>query len=245
MSRADCLAQGSSKEYLSNDIKIQRKRIGGDFVIARAIAGSKEERDKIRKILPDCIFLILTLTKEMQEERLLARHGDGKAGEGVIKLLTKFHDAFGLPEEGEENTFNIDIKEDMTPEDVLKIALEKLEGCEIPIPKQIVTPSIQSLDKKKSDSKVPLKKGYYYSKQATNELMKIDDDFKVWILPLMILDFPVLLDYPEVKHIGTGSFDFGDYGHARKEIQEALNDSTLSTVRTLIFRIFCKFVQYI
>ena len=69
-------------EFLAEDIKTQRKRLGGNFVIARAI-GSREERDHIRSMLPDCIFIILSMTKEFQKKRLLARHGEDKSGQGA------------------------------------------------------------------------------------------------------------------------------------------------------------------
>ena len=74
------------------------------------------------------------------------------------------------------------------------------------------------------------KTGYYYSKQSTNELLMIDEESKVWIVPILLLDYPALLDYPEVKNIALGSCTSGDYGFARKEIQEALHDTTESTV---------------
>ena len=76
-----------------------------------------------------------------------------------------------------------------------------------------------------------LKKGYYYSKQETSELLMIDEESKVWIVPIILLDYPALLEYPEVKNSATGSFSFGDFGLAKKEIQEALQDKTQSTVR--------------
>ena len=53
----------------------------------------------------------------------------------------------------------------------------------------------------KNTSKITLRKGYYYSKQRTNELLKTSDqsEGEVWVIPVMLLDYPVLLDYPEVK----------------------------------------------
>ena len=65
--------------------------------------------------------------------------------------------------------------------------------------------------------------------------LKIDDELKVWIVPITLLDYPALLDYPEVKNKATGSISFGDYGPARKEIQEAMNDFTFSTVGIFLF----------
>ena len=83
--------------------------------------------------------------------------------------------------------------------------------------------------------KNPLLKGFYYSKESTHELLKIDEDFTVWILPVTLLDYPALLDYPEVKLKATGSISFGDYGLARKEIQDALKDTTSSKVGIFYF----------
>ena len=111
---------------MAKTVNIQRKRIGGDFVVAKAIM-SKEQREEIRQIIPDCIFINLTISKETQEKRILARHGDGKAGKSFGKLLIEYHPYFEVPEEGEENTFNIDITEDMSPAEVLKMVLEVLE----------------------------------------------------------------------------------------------------------------------
>ena len=53
---------------------------------------------------------------------------------------------------------------------------------------------------------------------------------KFGLFPYSFLDYPALLDYPEVKNIALGSCTSGDYGLARKEIQEALHDTTESTV---------------
>ena len=84
-----------------------------------------------------------------------------------------------------------------------------------------------------------LRPGYYFSKEATNELIKINEDSKVWIVPIFHLDFPVLLDYPEVNNIARGSVAYGDYGLARKEIQDALKDRNQSTVRTFLVTVVC------
>ena len=73
-------------EFLAEDIETQRKRIGGNFVIARAI-GSREERDHIRSMLPDCIFIILSMTKEYQMKRIVGRHGEDKSAQSVVKFL--------------------------------------------------------------------------------------------------------------------------------------------------------------
>ena len=104
-------------ELLAKDIDIQRKRIGGNFVVAYAL-NSQELREYIREILPDVIFITLSMSRESQKKRILARHGENE--ENLVKILTGLYDIYELPGENEKNTFNVDITEDMTPNDVVK-----------------------------------------------------------------------------------------------------------------------------
>ena len=103
-------------------IQSQKKRIGGDFVIAQAVT-SRDIRDHIRLTLPDCIFITLTLTKETSIERLKTRHGEG----AIAELLENMYKCYEGPGEGEKNTYNINITEDMTKDDVTIKALEILD----------------------------------------------------------------------------------------------------------------------
>ena len=96
-------------------------------MVAKAI-GSRKERDQIRKVFPECIFVILTISKEFQKKRLLVRHGEGKEGEGVVNLLTSWYEHFKPPEEDEKNIVSVDITENMAPKDVMKLVLKILEG---------------------------------------------------------------------------------------------------------------------
>ena len=109
---------------ISNDVDTQKKRIGGNFAIAQAVP-SRELRDHIRLTLPDCIFITLTVTKENQKKRILARHGDNCSD--IIELFNKFYEMYEGPGDGEENTYNIDITENMTPNDVMNHVLEILD----------------------------------------------------------------------------------------------------------------------
>ena len=89
-------------EPMAKEIDRQRKRVGGDFVVAFATQ-KEQQRNLIRKILPDCIFITLSLTKEAQRRRLLSRH-DEKAEAQVIEFLSKIYDIYELPGENEPNT---------------------------------------------------------------------------------------------------------------------------------------------
>ena len=107
-------------DAMANDIKFQQSRIGGDFACAFAVH-SRQIRDNIRKILPEVIFVTLTLTEECQLARLMKRHGD--TAHGIAETMAKVNEAFELPGENEENTFNIAITESMEPTDVVSKTL--------------------------------------------------------------------------------------------------------------------------
>ena len=109
---------------LAKDINAQKKRIGGNFSIAQAVI-SQALRDHIRQTIPDCIFITLTMAKETQMKRIKARHGDDMS-EGMLEVLTNTHELYELPGENEPNTFNVNISDDMKPQDVMRKVLEIL-----------------------------------------------------------------------------------------------------------------------
>jgi len=119
-----------AKPFLGNmakDILVQKQRLGGDFAVAHAVT-SRDMRDHIRTILPDCIFIVLSMTDETQQKRIKERHGE--AAEGVFEMLVKMHKLYEKPGDGEKNTYNVDITEDMTRKDVFNKVMETLkENC--------------------------------------------------------------------------------------------------------------------
>ena len=110
--------------YLAKNIGIQKTRIGGNFAVAHEVT-TKNMRSHIRTILPDVIFVTLSLTKDTQSKRITERHGD--VAEEIVILMGKHFDMYEKPVEDEKNTYNIDITEDMTPKHVLAKVLEILE----------------------------------------------------------------------------------------------------------------------
>ena len=74
-----------------------------------------------RKLCPEIVFILLTMTEECQKKRLAARHGEKLEG---MDFLFKLSDEFEPLGEDEENAFNITITDEMTKEDVLNKALE-------------------------------------------------------------------------------------------------------------------------
>ena len=106
------------------DILKQRKRIGGNWSVDFAVF-SRKQRDGLRKILgSDLIFIILNMTKQCQEKRLIDRHGNDKE---IIDLLKMLHTMYEPGENDEENTYNVTITEDMCPEDVVQKILENIK----------------------------------------------------------------------------------------------------------------------
>ena len=69
----------------------------------------------------------MSLTKEGQRKRVTARHGEGEEAEKMLEFLTGIFDLYEKPYPDEENTFNVDITEDLSMDDVLKKVLEVLK----------------------------------------------------------------------------------------------------------------------
>ena len=110
---------------MAKDIDVQKKRIGGNFAIAQAVT-SEEMRNHIRLVLPDCIFITLTMTKEAMIKRLKARHGEN-VSKGLLDMMSNLYSMYELPGKKEPNTFNVDITDEMTPKDVMDMVLELLD----------------------------------------------------------------------------------------------------------------------
>ena len=118
---------GIAKPFIGNmakDILVQKQRLGGDFAVAHAVM-KRDMRDHIRTILPDCIFVVLSLTDETQCKRIKERHGEGS--ESLSEHLVKMHQLYEKPGDGEKNTYNVDITEDMTRKDVFNKVMEILK----------------------------------------------------------------------------------------------------------------------
>ena len=85
---------------------------------------TRKTRDAIKEVLPDCLFILLTLSKESQKKRIINRHGEGEEAEGMIQFAAGIFEFYEKPGDGEKGTFNLDIDEDMTKEDVMNKVLE-------------------------------------------------------------------------------------------------------------------------
>ena len=106
---------------MAKDILKEKKRIGGNWVVSQAVL-TKDCRDNISKTLKDVIHVTLNVEKDAQKNRLERRHGKG----GLGKYLQLWYDLYELADEKQENGFSIDVTVEMTPEDVAKAIIEKL-----------------------------------------------------------------------------------------------------------------------
>ena len=79
-------------------------------------------------ILLHIVFLVLNLTKEGIDKRLLARHGnDDQAGIDAANMMRNVFAGFEPAGADEKNTYNVDIDADMSIEDVMNKILKILE----------------------------------------------------------------------------------------------------------------------
>ena len=102
---------------MCKDVKKERKRIGGDWVIAQAVP-TRVLRDHIRAELgPDLIY--------DQLARIKARHGD--ADFGINDILVKAYDVYEPAANDEPNTIDVSVTKDMSRDDVADQILQKLK----------------------------------------------------------------------------------------------------------------------
>ena len=105
-------------------MKQEQDRLGGDFVVVWAFADDEKERNKIRKILgPEMIFVILSIDAKLAHQRKYNRDQDVSENE---KVSAEEYWECELASESELNAVNIEIIEEMNPEDVVKKILESI-----------------------------------------------------------------------------------------------------------------------
>jgi len=106
---------------MSRDVALQRKRVGGNWVIAQAVP-NRALRDVIRQELDSEVFFItLTLTTDDLKNRIRGRHGDN---EMVVNMFIDICKKFEPVEVDEPNGANIVVTEEMTKDEVMNKVLE-------------------------------------------------------------------------------------------------------------------------
>ena len=101
---------------MGEDITRERKRLGGDWVIAHGVP-LRKFRDYIRAILgPDLVFVVLNMTKEDQMERVVGRTGDDF--QEMNDILLKSYKLCEPAIEGEPNAIDVFVTKNMSRDEV-------------------------------------------------------------------------------------------------------------------------------
>ena len=93
---------------------------------------TKEFRELIRKKLGSGLIIVeLQLNEELCKKRVLKRHGeDNEWDKTVANMLLEVYPQCEFAEQDEENTFTIEVTEEITPEVVANEILILLEGTD-------------------------------------------------------------------------------------------------------------------
>ena len=119
-------------ELMCQDIKKERKRIGGDWVIAGLTGMLREERDFMRSCLgPELIFVVLIMEEEELRKRILNRHrGDPKLDEELLERIVAVNEMVDPAGDDEENALQVKVTHHMTREDLAKKILGMIQQLE-------------------------------------------------------------------------------------------------------------------
>ena len=99
---------------LADDITNERRRLGGDWIVAFAIP-DRMSRDLLRSLLgEDLVFVVLQLSPELQEERLSDRNADE---EEVVDLLSSIYEIYEPAGVDEERAIGFDQKAESSIEE--------------------------------------------------------------------------------------------------------------------------------
>ena len=189
-------------DHMAADISKQNKRLGGKMAVAQAIY-SRKQREAMGKIIgPECVFVVLNMSRECQKKRIIARHGEDMH-ENALAFLIKMAEMYEPAGEDEENAYNIEITEDMNREDVIKKILEIVDNLE---------------EKKVEEKYIPWKNGFWYTKGSSSWLMDVKGDIQE-------TKNLCALDYPDAKAMATTIWTYAktleEFGLADPEIFDA------------------------
>merc|ERR1712130_809513 len=98
---------------MAEDIKREKARVGGDWVVAFAIP-ERRDRDVFREVLGDnAIFVVLDISFDLVKERLSGREND----EVTMEFLASYHDKYEPAQIDEPKTLAFEILKGVTIEE--------------------------------------------------------------------------------------------------------------------------------
>jgi len=107
-------------KIMAKDLIKQRNRLGGNWAIAQAVF-SRKQRELLRNIIgPDLVFIVISMTKECNAQRIKKRGNMGEYADALIKYAELCEPAG----DDEENAYNVVVTEDMSIDDVMGKVLE-------------------------------------------------------------------------------------------------------------------------
>ena len=97
---------------MAEDIKRERARVGGDWVVAFALP-LRRDRDVFREVLPDATFVVLDISFDLVKERLSGREDNDM----TIELLASLHGNYQPAQKDEQKTLPYQILKGVTVEE--------------------------------------------------------------------------------------------------------------------------------
>jgi len=110
----ETMEEGMRQMY--RDIARERARLGGDWAIAGVILTSRMRKIARTELGEDLEIIMLEMSVEEQEERVRGRH---EGNQNAVDLMKVIFDLVEPAEENEENTREIKVSPEMTPQDVV------------------------------------------------------------------------------------------------------------------------------
>ena len=104
---------------MAEDIKKERERVGGNWVVASAIS-KRWERDIIREFLDDAVFVVLDISYDLAKERLSGREKD----KGIADWCLAQHGKFEVAQVGEPRTVGFRILKESAKEQNARAILD-------------------------------------------------------------------------------------------------------------------------
>ena len=111
---------------MSKDIATEKKKIGGDWVVAHAVP-TRKMRDVIKEEC-NATFVVLTVSKDTQQNRISRRHQNDKDEAEAVDYLTSIHKCYESVQPDEKDAYELTITPDMDPDDVVQKVLDLVKN---------------------------------------------------------------------------------------------------------------------
>merc|ERR1712012_505839 len=103
----------------------EKQKIGGDWAVAQAIP-TRKIRDVIKKEC-NATFIVLTMSKKYQKQRLSGRHSKGSK---IVGFLAALHKSYESVQPDEKDAYEVFITPEMSADDVVDKVLDLINHIE-------------------------------------------------------------------------------------------------------------------